>query len=80
MRQFNELHDAVVALRRLRRAGGCQSVRCGRFLKEVQKLEQAHGQGRPLSGREITRAVSVISQILCDELLKNPPEGNELNR
>ena len=79
MRQFNELHDAVVALRRLRRAGGCQSVRCGRFLKEVQKLEQAW-QGRPLSGREIARAVSVISQILCDELLKNFPEGNELNR
>ena len=79
MRKFKELHDAVAAIQRLRRAGGCQSVRCGRFLKEVRKLEQAT-QGRPLSGREIARAVSVISQILCDELLKNLPGGNERNR
>ena len=79
MRKFTELHDAVAALQRLRRAGGCQSVWCGRFPKEVQKLEQA-AQGKPLSGREIARAVSAISQILCDELLKNLPRGNGLNR
>ena len=75
MRKFKELGDAVVAIRRLRSTGGCQSVWCGRFLKAVRKLEEAE-QGRPASGKEIARAVSVISQVLCDELLKIA-SGNE---
>ena len=75
MRKFKELGDAVVAIRRLRSTGGCQSVWCGRFLKAVRKLEKAE-QGRPVSGKEIARAVSVISQVLCDELLKIA-SGNE---
>ena len=69
MRSFNELGEAAAALRRLRDAGGCQSGWRGRFLKAVQKLEEAE-QGKPVSGREVARAVSVISQVLCDELLK----------
>ena len=79
VRRSRELRDAVVALQRLRRAGGCQPVWCGRFLKEVRKLELAE-QGRPVSSREIARAVSVISRVLCDELLKNVPGRNELSR
>ena len=71
MRRFNELCDAAAALRRLRDTGGCQLVWCGRFLKAFRKLEEAE-QGRPVSGREITRSVSVISQVLCNELLKIP--------
>ena len=69
MRKFKELGDAAVALRRLRNTEGCQSVWRGRFLKAVRKIEEAE-QGQPVSGREIARAVSVISQVLCDELLK----------
>ena len=80
MRKFKELGDAAVALRRLRSTGGCQSVWRGRFLNAVRKLEEAE-QGRPVSGKEIARAVSVISQVLCDELLKNPVvPGNEPSR
>ena len=70
MRKFKELRDAVAAIRRLRTTGGCQSVWRGRFLKAVQKIEEAE-QGQPVSGKDIARAVSVISQVLCDELLKN---------
>ena len=77
MRGFKELGNAAEALRRLRGTGGCQSVWRGRFLKAVLKIEEAE-QGRPVSSREIARAVSVISQVLCDELLK--PRRNELNR
>ena len=68
MRGFNELSDAAVALRRLRDTGGCRSVWHGRFLKAVRKLEEAEN-GRPVSGREIARAVAIISHVLCDELL-----------
>ena len=70
MRKFKELGDAVAAIRRLRATGGCQSVWRGRFLKALRKLEKAE-QGQLVSGREIARSVSVISQVLCDELLKN---------
>ena len=70
MRKFKELGDAVAAIRRLRATGGCQSVWCGRFLKAVRKIEEAE-QGQPVSGKEIVRAVSVISQVLCDEIVKN---------
>lgn len=79
MRRSVELRDVVVALQRLHRAGGCQSVWRGRFLKEVRKLEQAE-QGRPVSRKEIARAVCVISQALCEELLKTTPGGDELSR
>ena len=81
MRDFNELGDAVVAIRRLRDTGGCRSVWRGRFLKAVRKLEEAE-QGRPVSSREIARAISVISQVLCDELLRNVrgAGGDELSR
>ena len=80
MRKFKELGDAAVVLRRLRSTGGCQSVWRGRFLKAVRKLEEAE-QGRPVSGKEIARAVSVISQVLCDELLKDAVvPGNEPSR
>ena len=70
MRELNELVDAVVALRRLRDTGGCQSVWRGRFLTAFRKLEEAE-QRRPVSGREIARSVSVISEVLCGELLKH---------
>ena len=82
MRGFKELSDAVVAIRRLRRTEGCRSVWHGRFLKAVRKLEEAE-HGRPVPSREITRSVSVISQVLCDELLKQRrrlPGRNEPSR
>lgn len=70
MRKFKELGDTVAAIRRLQATEGCQSVRRGRFLKALRKLEEAE-QGKPVSGREIVRSISVISQVLYDELLKN---------
>ena len=70
MRKFKELGDTVAAIRRLQTTEGCQSVRRGRFLKALRKLEEAE-QGKLVSGREIVRSISVISQVLCDELLKN---------
>ena len=81
MRDFNELGDAVVAIRRLRDTGGCRSVWRGRCLKAVRKLEEAE-QGRPVSSREIARAVSVISRVLCEELLRSirGAGGDELSR
>ena len=70
MRKFKELGDVVAAIRRLRATGGCQSVWRGRFLKAVRKIEEAE-QGQLVSGKEIVRSVSVISQVLCDEFLKS---------
>ena len=70
MREIKELGEAAVAIRRLRNTGGCQSVWHGRFLKAVRKLEEA-AQGKPVSRKEIVRSVSVISEVLCGELLKN---------
>ena len=81
MRKFTELGAVVAAIRRLQATGGCQSVRSGRFLKALRKLEEAE-EGQPVSGREIARAVSIISQVLCDELLKDvvAPRRNRPSR
>ena len=76
MRKFNELGEAVAAIRRLSSSGGCQPVRDGRFRKAFRKLEEAE-KGMPVSGREIARSISVIAQVLCEELLKNGPDENE---
>ena len=70
MRQFKELGEAAVAIQRLRNKGGCQSVWHGRFLKAVQKLEDA-SQGKAVSRKQLVRSVSVISEVLCRELLKS---------
>ena len=75
MRKVHELDEAVASIKRLLSSGGSQLVYDGRFLKALQRLEEAEADG-PAAGRTVVRSVAVISKMLCDEFLKdNKPDG-----
>jgi hypothetical protein len=69
MRRVNELRDVVAYLGRLRTIGGLQLVHEREFRQALRTIERVDN-GEPIARRKLVRAISTITRILCDQLLK----------
>jgi hypothetical protein len=69
MRKVKELREVVAYLGRLRTLGGLQLVHEREFRRALRTLEKIDG-GETIARRQLIRAISTITRILCDQLLK----------
>jgi len=70
MKNVKELREVVAYLKRLRTVGELQLVHEREFRQALQVLERVDS-GEAVSRRQLVKAISLVTRVLCEQLLKN---------